>query len=262
MYDKQAIWCQCVSVAHAIFAVAAMASIQSMSIEIDIFFGLLLIISTLVHFMTAEHAHIGSISAEKMQWAEMYVSRAAAVFAVVWQLPVESHLYLHLFSILLYLILLVFGFRWIWIVAALQCVYHFPKWLFFVGPLWAFSKMYYEKCFEKSRGQSYASIFLRCGYLYKSIFILMESVVIWHLRCMHRFPNTMRWRPVIMAILSIGMVCIYCTFNVLPTKVSRNAIIGNSKHQMAASLAAAEKCPQCKRNLSALDMESSFDNGF
>lgn len=262
MYNKQAVWCQCVSVAHAIFAAAAIASIQNISMGIDLFFGILLIITTLAHFGTGEHVRIGPIDPEKMQLIEICVSRAVASIAICWQLPIESHLYLHLFSVGLWFVLLRFRFKYIWIVSAVFCVFKMTRMLFFVAPLWAVSKIYYEKCFENSKGQSYASIYLKNAYLFKSIFILMESVIIWHLRCIHRFPGTIRWKPVLMAIFSIGTACLYCTFNVLPTKISNNAIVGHGNHKMAASLSAAEKCPQCKRNLSALDMESSFDDGF
>ena len=50
----------------------------------------------------------------------------------------------------------------------------------------------------------------------------------------------------------------WCKYNVKETKISRNAIIRDQGHGMAASLTAAQKCNVCKKCLTALDMESSF----
>jgi len=262
MIQRQAIWCQCAIIVHATLTLTCYASIQKMSMDMDIAFAVILTMATVIHFCSAEHVDIGLVT--PVAWLNMEKKLESFILAIffICVLPIGVHLYSAVLVLFFSIIMYYLPDKAIYPLVSLSIIYYAPMVMIPVAILWSVSKNRYEKWFKETNGTSFSGNEIKMAYAWKSVFILMEAFLFWYVRCIHRFPGTIRWHPLIVACLSSITACIYCTYYRLPTAVSHDAIIVSSSHQMAASLTAATKCSHCKQHIKSLDMESTFGGGY
>jgi hypothetical protein len=237
---------------------------QDMSMSTDICAMTMFMTAAIVHFFSAEHATTGPITPHIWLRIEKGLERWILAVMLIWNSPIESHLYMTGMTAILYFILMFVPGRISYPLISTINIFTLPMSIIpalALWSIWSLSKFMYEKRFKETGGTSFAGKSLKMAYAWKSIFILTEALLLWYIRCTHRFPGTVRWRPLIVSTGACIMGCLYCTYNRLPTKVSHNAIIILGDHQMAASLAAAKKCEHCQKHIQSLDMESSFGDG-
>lgn len=254
MYDKHAVWCQCALVFTIVLAVASFLSIQSMTLAVDVYWSVLLIQFALVRFILAEHAPVFGIST--LTWFKLHPNTVVYTVILSWSvtrwnstmalvhIPLLAGAILFKKSDLVLLLATVVRMCTSW--DACLCAL-----LVLMG---------LQKRRPSVRNKSIASWEQKRRFALMTSEILAQSVALWTLRCEHRFPHAMRWTPVFAATFGVLMAVVWCHFNVANTSVSHNAIIVENGHGMAASLKAANACPGCRKNLTALDMESSFSD--
>ena len=262
MLRKQAIWCQCATVFHIVLSVACISSIQEMTATMDIFWFICFTLTSIIIFNTAEHATIVGISPDKWLRYERMLSNVIASTLMLWS---YFHWTVFNYSIATFLLAIVFSYIGKRPVSLLVGVWWMATTfnsVLVVVFVWVFAQWWSDHWFKKTLHKSIASYELRYAYIGKTLVILTEAVLLWYLRCLHRFPHNFRWRPVIFGFLSVLLSCLYCHLNIQNTHVSRNAVIKRAGHGMAASLTAANACPVCRTCISQLDMESSFGDGF
>ncbi len=257
MWQKHSVWCQCVLSIPIILSFSTIASTQSITFDMDIFWSLILFTSTFIQFVEAEH---GVLYKSQDFWKTIYDIRSNVILYIIliWTLtqwPMSSYIYsLFITSI----VSILTRHKNIYTIAVLIPVaLSMPNYTIFIlmYGISLYLKNYY---FKKSIGTSVADMPIKLAYANKTMAIVFESIILWSIRCSHRFPHTFRWKPFIYGILCCIVCIIWCEFNIKKTKVSRNAIIHKLGHGMAASLTAAQKCNVCKKCLTTLDMESSF----
>lgn len=257
MWHRHAVWCQCALTMPAIITLASAMSVQGLTWDIDMYWTLLLGANTFVQFVAAEHG--------KLKWgpeiwqrvdAQRHVVLSAALllwYCTHW--PVYVHMLADSFFVIASIQVWAWGLEISCAVATIVtiCV---NLWT----PLPAYCACLYltNMYFEQSIQTSSAGIPIRMAYGAKAARILLETVLIWSVRCTHRFPHTIRWTPIMVGILAIALAGLWCMNRVKPTKVSRNAVIVSKGHGLAASLQAAYECPVCQSCLTSLDMEASF----
>lgn len=252
MYLKHGVWCQCASVFTFVLAASSVLSLQHLTLTVDVYWSLVLLVVASLHFILAEHAPVFGFFTET--WFKLHPDSMVHACLFGWSLmrwqPTAGYVGLAVVaSALLY--------RKPVHVLVVACATRFVlTWDACLLTMLALLATYYRR--PDVRNKSIASREQKQRFLIKSTQILLQSVALWLLRCEHRFPHVVRWTPIISGLVGIGVAAVWCHFNVAVTRVSRNAIIVDVGHGMAASLKAAEACPVCSRHLTALDMESSF----
>jgi hypothetical protein len=247
MYNKHAVWCQCATVFYFTFALSIFSSFKS--ILKDSYWGFFFLIVGIVRFCHAEHAPCLGITLE--YWIKINRTISGLVIGTIC-----SNI---LFSDITYLFLCQLTF---------VIVHHFINTKIAVPifaliqltsnvtllPIYCALKLYTIDNIQKSM----ASKEQKLRFLKFSIQIILETLILWTIRCGQRFPFSVRWKPIICSFLMLLCVLVYCHFYTKPTKVSKNSIITRKGHGMTASLTAANGCETCLSTLSSLDMESSF----
>jgi len=262
MLSRQAIWCQCASVLHIVFALTCMVSFQSSFIEMNILWCFLFGSSGLVHFICGEHGPAFGISIDKWLRIEKYLEYVSVASLFLWNISIESFFTRITLTCVLALALSKIKNIYSWPFVSLWVFIYVPNTFKCVPIIFCTSKLFSEYYFKNIYQKSSKSTELKLAYACHAIYIMSEALMLWQLRCMHRFPGTIRWKSVIMGLMSVFASCLYGYYYCLPTILSSNAIVISGGHRMAASLVAAQKCPICKRYLQTLDMESSFSDGF
>lgn len=257
MWKKHGVWCQCMLVLPVIMSLACTLSWQTLTLQEDVYWSFLLFVSTIIQFCAAEHGDFGvTVDVwQRLQRHRLFVTSCIIATWTMTSWPVHqhalaipvycaiSHFASNRYALVLGIgILGAFLFGGPWALMLSHCLCHY----------------YSDHFFSKLVGTSIADIAIKKAYGLRALGIVFESVVLWCLRCQHRFPYTLRWTPlcigVVVCVGSVMWVSVY----IKDTHVSRNAIIKRRGHGVAASLTAASKCPVCQSCLSALDMESSF----
>lgn len=259
MWYKHAIWKQCAIVSHAVLAGAALLSCQSLTLFIDVYWACVLCTSTIIQFIAAEHSPFGHLNAD--QWIRLEKHRALWMLWILglWHIFRGSAFMFTFFSIILALLTFVKVPQHLcFLFVALIHICSFPGYITFVWCLWAYALFHIKRCNEFLIGKSLANHAMRILHFSKSICIVCEAICIWHVRCLHRFPHSMRWTPVIVSTIAIAVAIMYADRYIAKTKVTHNAIIHKLGHGIAPSIVTARKCPVCVKCISALDMEASF----
>ena len=256
MWHKHAVWCQCVLSGTLVMAIASAFSWQTLTIYSDVYWTVIFCISTVVQFVAAEHGHWW-LSID--QWQKMNVRRGFVFrcLIIAWTLtkwPVSVHA--GLFPVYCAASLMLTNLQHFIIVPAViyDVLFYSSPWML----MYTLVTFWSEKYFSKTIQTSLADVHIKSAYAYKALGILFESIVMWSLRCRHRFPYTFRWTPIWVSLVVMSFAILWSKYYIKETKVSRNAIISAAGHGMAASLTAAENCPVCRKCLTSLDMESSF----
>ena len=90
MLRRQAIWCQCASALHIVFALTCLASFQASFIEINILWCFLFGASGLVHFICGEHGPAFGISVDKWLKVEMFLEYFVVASIFIWNITIDS----------------------------------------------------------------------------------------------------------------------------------------------------------------------------
>jgi len=262
MIRKQAIWCQCATVFHIVLAAACISSLQKMTVVMDVFWFIYFTLTTVITFCTAEHGTVVGITPDIWLRCEKILKNVIASTIILW-----SGFHWSVFHYIATTIVMSTALSYVSPLAVsifvLVCMSTTTAYsMLLVVVLWTVSQWWTDHWFKNTLNKSIASYELRRAYLGKATVIITEALLLWHVRCLHRFPHVFRWRPVLFGFITILFSCIHCHMNVKNTHVSRNAVIKRAGHGMAASLTAAKACPVCRTCLTQLDMESSFDDGF
>ena len=252
MYHKHAVWCQCAAVFTAVLAASSLLSIQHLTLYVDVYWSFVFGTFALLRFIIAEHAPVFGIS--QVTWLNMHPRTAVNLVLLVWSCSVWQT---RLAFLQLPFLAAALRFTHDDVVLLAACaVRTFTAW---DGSLVIMVLMVMLRRNEPNVVQkSLASREQKYRFFIQATEIVLQSAVLWLLRCEHRFPHAVRWTPVAVGLMCIGVACGWCHLNVARTSVSRNAIIMRGGHGMAASLKAAQACPVCCQHISSLDMESSF----
>lgn len=263
MWNKHAIWCQCASVASGILAVAALVSMRSFSVSVDMYWAIILGSQCVVQFFAAEHTHIG-YTPEQWHTFEQKRSLACRCLIAAWSVfhwtSVRSIL-ITAFACIIMALPARYTQRhqhYILPLTTLYVCFNGTLVLTFFTLAWWISERYC-RC-QSLYNTSMADNSIKYQYAWRALSILAESFLYWSFRCTQRFPHTFRWGPTWIALVAVFMATAVCQRWVAPTRVSHNAIIqaGDLRHWMAASIVSAQRCSVCAQRLTALDVESSF----
>ena len=257
MFDKHAVWCQCCSIIQFTLLASILVSCQSITLAPDIYWTLVFLFNSCTHFIVAEHAPVGRISTDT--WMKIERQRSFLIQSIIFYWNVYSW---H-FSYWTFIHIPIFIGLSIYIKTPEKIFPIVSCWKLFTSPVagiilasLSIVNLYVKRI--KLKTSSFASKKIKQKYALKAIRIIIEAVILWSIRCEHRFPHTMRWKPLAFSLGTFALAILWCHFNVLDTHVSNNAIIIKNGHGMAASLTAAKKCKQCSLYITSLDMESSF----
>jgi hypothetical protein len=241
---------------HVVFFLACFLSFQIQSFKQDAIWTLLFALSSVTHFSVAEHRNCQL--------------KLSTIMNIAYYL--DSFLD----------ILMIFGFlvsvNWtnlFFIFVLSVCIRKIPQrysqcvvlFIFLNGIHWytflvifRFALQYKTRQYlNKSVTQCHATIYLKKSVACKAINVLLESVLLWVLRCESRFPHKMRYTPPIIATISIVFSAVYCQYFILDTKVSVKSSIKSIdiNHPLTPSLNAILRCEQCMKCLTNVDIEDS-----
>ena len=258
MYQKHAVWCQCVIMGIFILTVASILSIQSITAKTDIYWSVVFLLTSTTEFIVAEHAPVGHISTQT--WVKIGIAQKTVVYAIIltWSIYSGEQSWIQWVHIPVAAIggILVQQPLPVLIAATItrMATSHDASLLLLVLLLALQAKR------PNIINKSMASKEQKQRFAIKAMAILLETLILWFIRCEHRFPNVVRWKPLGAAALAIIVAATWCEYNVMDTIQSANSIIVGRGHGMAASLRAAQECPVCFKQLTSLDMESSFSD--
>lgn len=259
MWLKHGIWCQCILVGHSILAVACLMSMQNMTLALDVYWSVVFSVVALLQWIAVEHGSTFDIEPVVWQTVSAHVDRFIPILLSAWSIQTWTATTMPVVAILS---------------AAMTCVPIHPMTSFALSflvktafepdvliVLWIVNgalRWYKQQSRLKMLHTSLAGAPIRHFYGSKALIHFVDALLMWVIRCEHRFPHTIRWSQPCCAVVAIGCAIAYCHSHVAQTRVTRNVIIQSVGHTIAASLNAAEACPTCSKYLSALDMESSF----
>lgn len=256
IFKKQAVWCQCACVLYVVLAIASWSSCQDMTFSVDVFWSVVFTVHSIVIFAAAEHEHIFGIKI--VLWQSADNTRLNTIIALQLSNIFDFGIVTRLLFIPLFLFVLTkIPQRYNWI--RFMCgIFSLTQGLLNFAVAMSYGYMCYiiSSMRQHLPGQNHTN--LTNIYKIKALNVILTALILWSLRCAERFPHKFRWYPIMMGIVGILAAVVYCSYCVAKTTTSMNIILGRSTHLVAASLKAAEKCPQCKQVISALDMESRF----
>ena len=256
MYNKHAVWCQCVLIGMFVLSAASLLSIQNITFDTDIYWSGVLLLTSIIEFIVAEHAPVAGISVD--MWMRIGRIEKTTTYAIMltwstvaWQpswiqwahVPAGIMAGLALKNTNFVLATAV--------VARMTTTLDITLVVMFI--LLAIN-------IKKTNvvNKSIVSYEHKKTIAIKAISIFLEAVILWLLRCEQRFPHAVRWRPLVAATLSIVVAALWCEYNIMDTVGSDRVMIVRNGHGIAASLRAARACPVCTKCLTSLDMECSF----
>lgn len=257
MYYKHAVWCQCASVIPIVMAMATTLSIQPITFSNDIYWSIVLCFSSVIQFIAAEHGpfYLSTHTWQTLQQHREFVIRCIITLWSLGGLDISQHFILIPFFCCISLCIQEYhNFILLPVILWDMVTMNMKSWI----PMYFVLAKLREIIMHKSIGTSIASPPIRQAYGLSAVLIVVESTILWSLRCQYRFPYTFRWTSFIVSMIGCIVASVWCSVSIKDTKVSRNAIIQEHGHGMAASLTAAENCPVCCKCLTSLDMESSF----
>ncbi len=249
MYNKHAVWCQCATIFYFIFALSIFSSFKYFLK--DTYWGLLFLFAGVVRFCHAEHAPCLGLNIS--HWIKINRTITGLVIGTI----CSNIFFSDTTSLFLCQVTFVIVHHFINtkivlpIVVLIQLTSNIT-----LLPLYCALKLYTVD----NVGKSMASKEQKLRFAKFSIQLVLETLILWTIRCGQRFPFSVRWKPIICSFLILLCVLAYCHLYIKPTKVSRNSIITKKGHGITASLTAANGCEICLSTLNSLDMESSFDD--
>lgn len=256
MYNKHAVWCQCVIVGIFVLATASLLSIQNITFDTDVYWSFILLVTSTIQFIVAEHAPVAGISTDN--WMRIGRIQQTTLYAIMltWSTVTwQTSSWIQWVHIPVGMLVGVFvnGHIVLAIGAVARMTATFDATLIIMGLLLVTHlkkpNVINKSIVSKEHKQTIAI---------KAVSLFLEAIILWLLRCEHRFPHVVRWRPLAAATVSIVLAALWCEYNVMDTIGTDRVIIVRTGHGIAASLRAGRSCPVCTKCLTSLDMESSF----
>lgn len=258
MLKKQAVWRQCSCVPMAILAVATVVSTQQMTWQIDLYWSIVLLAATLFRFVDFEHVTLFHISTDIWSEVRHLCDRSLKIAMVSWLMfsTISSWwLLLHL-PICAALAFLKQNVTRPFLITTVMLAIYSPSILTF--SVVTFAGLGFWLRSVSVIGKSIASREQRQRVAIVSSLMLFETLILWQIRCQHRFPHVFRWRPIIVGLIAVVSTIVWCIYNVRDTVLSHNAVIQCNGHGITASQEAAMRCKTCSSCITSLDMEASF----
>ena len=257
MWEKHSVWNQCALAFPATLTLACLLSCQFLTLKEDIYWTFVLCSSSALQFLAAEHGPFG-YSAHLWQTLAKY--KRFVVCAIMAMSSIQQwSVGVHALAFVPLCVLSIFMHKHHRLLLAAVIVHNMvmsAPWI----PMLAYwcAERLSEYYFANSVQTSLADKPIKFAYGYKTATIVLETIVLWSLRCQQRFPHTFRWSPMCIGLIMSCVAFVWAELNIRDTAVSRNTIIKGLGHDVAASLIAAKACPKCRSCLTSLDMESSF----
>ena len=85
MFKKHAVWCQCAVVFAFVLAISSVLSIQSITVDVDIYWSIVFAAHAFLHFVIAEHGPMFNISPQT--WLKMHPNTMANACLLFWSIP-------------------------------------------------------------------------------------------------------------------------------------------------------------------------------
>ena len=268
MLEKHGTWSQCVIVFKIILTISCFVSIHWESLFSDIVWSLFFGCISIIQFFKEEHGIMANITPEL--WCKWNIRSNYAIHLIIssWMLFKTS------IGDWLWIFVIVFAcnpwtIQWhshhkrfiLPCAVILNIVWgNFSYYLVITNALFILVSFLYSKEYKRLPNSSHACNTIKRVAAYNAMSYFIESVILWQIRCTHRFPYAFRWSPVFIGILVTISAFVWCHLFIKNTSVSRNSIIQRlpSSHDIAFSLQSASKCSICVECLTSLDMESSF----
>jgi hypothetical protein len=255
MWNKQAVWCQLASLTTATLALSAFFSIQPLTWQQDIYWSAVLGWTTLVHFAVGEHRRVAGLSLDSLVTGANCWSNIVDVVIVhgVFLHWVPHHC---LWIVGAGLVLGSLPQRPYWVALTL-C--RSPDQLGLLVVLRVLARRWRRQELAATVGQTLASSHLQKATALQAGGICIEALLLWQLRCHHRFPHRYRWTPVLCSAVVTSCATLWCQLYVAPTLVSHRSLIKSTGHGLTPSLNAIKSCPTCAACLTCLDIEDVFE---
>ena len=258
MWNKHSIWTQCSLTLPLVMTLASILSLQMLTLWTDLYWSVCLCVSTAIQFIAAEH---GVFLVTQDEWQKINVHRTFIIRCIIASMSIlQWETYYQALNIIPFAIVSLVVSKHHRIVLALAVLFQLC-----IGPgPWILTSIYWiterlaDYYFANTIKTSIADVRIKKAYGYTAVSTFFEGLVLWHLRCQHRFPYTLRWTPIVFGSFATCLAFLWASQNIKDTHVSRNAIIKRRGHNIAASLTAASACEICRGSLTSLDMESSF----
>lgn len=256
MYNKHAVWCQCVLMGKFVLSAASLLSLQNITFDTDIYWSVVLLVTSFIEFIVAEHAPAAKLSVDT--WMRMGCIQKTTVYAIMltWSTVAWQPSWIQWAHIPIGIVTGLFLKNTKLIVAAAAVARITTT----VDATFVVMCILLALQFKKPNviNKSIVSREHKQTIAIKAASIFLETIILWLLRCEQRFPHVIRWRPLVAAGLSIVVAALWCEYNVMDTVGTDRVVIVRNGHGIAASLRAARACPVCTKCLTSLDMESSF----
>lgn len=255
MFNKPAVWCQIASVFTGVLALSAFFSVQQMTLSQDIYWSVVLGLTGFFRGAVGEHRRLWGIS--------------------IHQLVVGADVWTNILNILilngLYMDCMPRYFPGVAVVGV--AVYWVPQ----ARPVLALSLLRYPDgltllllgkmaldyslrlVVASTVGKTHNSIHLKQATAIRTVAILLEALLLWHLRCQHRFPYRYRWSPVFCSALLTSCVVLWCHWYIAPTLTEARSIVKQTGHGLTPSFNAIQNCPTCAACLTCLDIEEVYE---
>lgn len=254
MFNKQAVWCQIASIFTAILALSAIFSVQHMTFSQDIYWSFVLGLTSFFRFTVGEHRCLWGISID-------HLTIGAEVWSNILHILILNGLYMNCSP------------KHFPVVAVLGvAMYTVPK----TRPLSALALLRYpdgltllllckagldltgHHILASTVGRPQNSLQLKQATATRAMAIVMEALLLWHLRCQHRFPYQFRWSPVLCSLLLTLVAIYWCHLYTAPTLTTDRSLIKQVGHGLSPSFNAMSSCPTCAACLTCLDVEDVY----
>lgn len=254
MYNKQSVWCQIASVFTAVLAMSAFFSVQYLTLTQDIYWGVVLGLTSFFRFAVGEHRRLCGISTDQLVlgatvWTNilhilvlnsLYMNCTPRHFPVVVGLGVATSLAPKVRPVLVLSLL------------------RYPDGLtlLLLGTMGADHA--FRRAMASTVGRPQNSVQLKQATAVQSVSIVLEALLLWHLRCQHRFPYQYRWSPILCSAVLTGSAALWCHWYLSPTRTTERSIVKRIGHGLAPSFNAIQSCPTCAACLTCLDIEEVY----
>jgi hypothetical protein len=241
MFQKQAVWCQCVSTISATLALSSLFSIQTITWYQDVYWSVILLVTTFLNIMVAEHG----------LYPELLSSMAAIWSGALTLLMTTGNGYSMMAGLILGTLQIDCYF------VQLLALVRYPDILSVLILFNVAAEYKYREYRQAVVGTAHSN--LKRATAAKAASITSQTFLLWYMRCHNRFPHVYRWTPVVCSLCAFFCGLCWCHCWVAPTVVSHKAMVKSIGHGLVPSLAAAKQCAVCAACLTRLDVEDIFD---
>lgn len=254
MFNKQSAWCQLASVFTAVLALSAFFSVQELTLTQDIYWSLVLGLTSFFRFAVGEHRRLCGISIDHLVFG-------ATVWTNVLHILILNGLYMTCtprhFPVVFGLGVAVTWYPQVRPVLVLSLL-RYPDGL----TLLLLGTMGVDHLFRQTMasavGRPQSSVQLKQATAVQSVAILLEACLLWHLRCQHRFPYQYRWSPVFCSAVLTSCAVLWCHWYLPPTRTTDRSLVKRIGHGLTPSFDAIRSCPTCAACLTCLDIEEVY----